>query len=699
VDTDNTNKILIIDDSVNDAENTASQIRNAGLTVRLFTVESEDELTELIKSEPLDLILCATQSIDPEIESLLQIAKQSGKDIPIIALGEHFEESAATKHLLAGCNNYSTKSNQQHLGLIVKNELENLRLRRDLRKGEGVVREFEKRCYALLESSRDAIAYIHEGMHLYANPVYLEMFGFADKEELSGTTALDNISPDDHKKLKEFLKKYAKGKQEEPTLELQCLRPDGNKFDAVMEFSNASIDNEPCIQVIIRAQVSDKELEKKLKLLSKQDLLTGLFNRHYFIEELENAISKAINESHSSAVLYIEPDSFKLLKEQVGIAGADMVLSDIARIIQDQVDTDSICARFGDNTFSVLTFSDNTNEITSLAEVLRTAIEHHISEVEGKSVTYTVSIGICIVGETSTNAHDVLTKADVACEMVHKQGGNNVHMHNPLADLQASKDHDQYWCHMIDNAFENNKFNLVFQPIASLTGETDERYEVLLRMVDDEGKQILPGKFLPLAEQSDLILKIDRWVINEAIQLLTKRRAEGYNTILFIKLSGRTLTDQTLLPYISETLKAARLPGDALVFEISEPSAVTHLKLAKILSRGLAEMHCGFSVEDFGNGMNSFQLLKHLQVSYLKIDGSFIHNLSSSKENQTIVKSIVDMASSLNKPVIAEFVEDASSLTILWQSGVQYIQGNFLQEPVKDMDYDFIGESEEQSIF
>jgi multidomain signaling protein FimX len=185
---------------------------------------------------------------------------------------------------------------------------------------------------------------------------------------------------------------------------------------------------------------------------------------------------------------------------------------------------------------------------------------------------------------------------------------------------------------------------------------------------------------------------VDRWVIAHSIHAVAERRRAGHETTLFVKLSAQSLQDEELLPWLSQELQTQRLQGDSLVFEVAEATAVTHLKQVKALSKGLQELHCGFSLEHFGNGMNSFQLLKHLSVDYLKIDGSFMHNLATDQENQTLVKSMTEMAHSMGKTTIAEFVEDANSLAVLWQCGVNFIQGHFLAEPTSTLDYDFAGE-------
>ena len=211
-------------------------------------------------------------------------------------------------------------------------------------------------------------------------------------------------------------------------------------------------------------------------------------------------------------------------------------------------------------------------------------------------------------------------------------------------------------------------------------------------MLNEENEYILPSQFLPIAEQTGQMADIDRWVVKRAIGTLAEHRAKGVDTQFFIKISGPTLQDADLIAYIQTCIKEARLPGDALIFEIAEKTASQQLKYAKAFVKTLQELHCKTALEHFGAGPNSFQLLKHLPVDYLKIDGSFIHNLASDNDNQAMVKSILDTANSMNKQCIAEYVQDAHSLAVLWQSGIHYIQGNFLQEPSEVLEYDFSGE-------
>jgi EAL domain-containing protein (putative c-di-GMP-specific phosphodiesterase class I) len=245
---------------------------------------------------------------------------------------------------------------------------------------------------------------------------------------------------------------------------------------------------------------------------------------------------------------------------------------------------------------------------------------------------------------------------------------------------------------LIKESLEQDQLALLYQPIASLQGDQSEKYEVLLRMRNDDNEYILPSQFLPIAEQTGQMAEIDRWVVKHAIDTLAEQRAQGVDTQFFIKISAPALQDEEMIPFIQTCIKEARLPGDALIFEIAEKTASQQLKHAKAFVKILQELRCKTALEHFGAGPNSFQLLKHLPVDYLKIDSSFIHNLASDSDNQAMVKSILDTAKSMNKQCIAEYVQDAHSLAVLWQSGIHYIQGNFLQEPSEVLEYDFSGE-------
>lgn len=698
MDSDNTLQLLIVDESSNDAESITNILRSIGLAVRPTRVEDDEDLETALAEQKWDLIIAADKLTYIDAYKIIEILQKSELDIPLIVAANSTDSISVGEALKAGASDLVSKDEPpEHLQYVVQRELRARDDRRKIRKYNKSSRESEKRCRSLLDSSRDAITYVHEGMHIYANPVYMEMFGYDDPEEIEGMPIMDMVSPDDHEPFKKFLRQFTKNEEEmQGDIEVSGLRTDGNKFNAVMEFTPASVDGEACTQIIIRT-ASDKELQNQLNILSQQDLLTGIYNRQHFMEVLESTISKVTTESSHSALLYIDIDDFATIKQNVGLASSDLVLSDIAKVVSDLVETPDIVARFSDHSFTLLINNASSNsDVETYANTIRQTIEDHISEVGGNSVTVTCSIGISPIGENTSNTHEIISRADLACSIVKDAGGNNVHLHNPIADEQAGKERNADWIDAINTALEEDDFYLAFQPIVSLHGDTCENYEVLLRMYDANKNQVLPEQFLPAAEQADLMPKIDRWVINHAMQKLASVQAEGTQTKFFIKLSGNSLADNSLLPWISEQLKEQRLSGDSLIFELDESSAVMYLAQAKAFINGVKQLHCQIVLDHFGSGLNSIKNLKHLDANYLKIDGSLISNLASDDQNQETVQSIIQTAHSMGKLTIAEFVQDANSLALLWQFGVNYIQGHFLQEPSTTLDYDFSSEDSDE---
>ncbi|MGD8515226.1 MAG: EAL domain-containing protein, partial [Granulosicoccaceae bacterium] len=279
-----------------------------------------------------------------------------------------------------------------------------------------------------------------------------------------------------------------------------------------------------------------------------------------------------------------------------------------------------------------------------------------------------------------------------ACSIAHKEGGNQTHVHNPIADEAASKEHDATWSDAIRHALDHDGFYLSFQPIVSLHGDTKENYEILIRMRGEDGEEILPEKFISAAHKTDLILQLDRWVIRTALDRLAQEQANGKQLTFFIKLSEKSIADTELQIWISEQLKENRVTGESIVFQLSEPSAMMRLTESKGFIKAMKQLHCMVALEHFGTGVNSLNALKHLDVDYLKIDGALIHDLTDNNESQETVKSIIQTAHSMGKLTIAEYVQDANSLAVLWQFGVNYIEGHFLQEASTELDYDFSSE-------
>lgn len=677
-------KLLLVNDSVEDAEQVISILRNGGIAVRPARVATESELEASLEQQTPDLVLVDLAARELAFPQVRELAGRGGRDIALIASGTSLAVDAIVAAFRDGAGAVVQRESQELLQIVVRREFEALTLRRNVRRLEAALRESERRCSALLDSSRDPIAFVHEGMHVRANKAYLEMFGYDSFEDIEGMSILDLIAAEDANDFKTLLRRLSKGEKPPQRLNLKARRGDDSTFDATMEFAEASFEGEPCQQITFRRQVVDAAIEQQLDELRSKDLITDLYNRQHMIAQIEHATAAAAEGTGGQALLLIEPDNFRQVLDGIGLGNADVLLGDLAGLLRGIAGENAVAGRMADHTFGVLVADRDDTAVQAFAESVRQAFGERIFDVGRQSISLTVGIGGTLIGERSGSVDQILGLAHASLREVQEAGGNRVRIVDPSAQDKAAAEKSRHWLALIDRAIAENGFVLYHQPIISLHGAEGDFYEILLRMRGPQG-EIAPAQFLPIAERHGKMPAIDRWVIANAIRAIAERERAGHRTTFFIKLAPPSLDDPTLLPWIAQQLKSSRQRADSLVFEMPESKVVTSLKQARTFVKGLEQLRCGFALEQFGSGLNSFQLLKHVPAHYLKIDRNFMADLPKHKENQDRIKDICDQAHHAGKLTVAEFVEDAASMSILFSCGVNFVQGNFLQEPEKVM--------------
>lgn len=681
-------RLLILEDSQNEAERLVSLFRNAGRATRVHRVTSSEDLLDILP-QGWDLLIAAPDSNAMAPSDALSSIRRQAKDIPFIQLVADSDSDSVTEALALGAQDALPQGEDERLILVANRELANLEERRARRAAEVALREAEKRCQLLLDSSVDAITYVHDGMHIYSNRAYVDLFGYDDAEELEGMPMIDLIASCDQATFKDFLKGY---QTTEDNAELACsgIKVDGQAFGARMSFSPATYDGEPCIQVVIRSDTDNAQLEEKLREVSSQDLVTGLYNRGHFLDLMDSAVERAVTASQSASFAYMLLDRAQTLQLNLGVASIDLLLADLGNLLRGQFPQDAQLARFSDDVFAVLLPGQAPDQTKPLLSNLLKKIEGHLFDIHGRTAQVTLSIGVAGLDEKTTRAQDVIERAHRGADEIAQKGGNGLKLYDPADELAAAANRGDTLA-IIRQALEQNSFRLLFQPIISLRGDTHEHYEVLLRLLNPQGQEVPPADFLAAAKAGGLAEKIDRWVLLNSIKLLSEHRAKGHETKLFVHLSGPSLQDAELLSWLSVALKASRLPADALIIQINEPDAISYLKQAKVLSQGLAELHCQVALCQFGCALNPFNTLKHMNVDFVKVDGSYVQDLSTA-ENQENLKTLMASLHAQAKLTIVPMVESASALATLWQAGANYIQGHYLQGPSQAMDYDFASE-------
>ncbi|KAF1688084.1 PAS domain S-box protein [Pseudoxanthomonas broegbernensis] len=680
-------RLLIVDDSVEDAEAIVSALRNGGIAVRPLRPQNAAELAQMVASQPVDLVMAA-DSAAMTLEQVRTQVAASGKDVPLLALVEAVDESAVLDALGSGVRALVLKHRPEHVLETVRRETADLDARRSLRRLEAQLRETERRCDSLIASSRDPIAYIHEGMHIRANDAYLEMFGFEEFEDVEGMSLLDLVGSQHIEDFKQLLKSLAKGEPPPPEYLMEARHADGSTFPAKMEFATATYEGEACVQVVFRRREElDPELAREVEELRQRDQVTGLLNRPTFMHLLEGAVAQVGRDGGQYGFLLVEPDHYARLLPDIGLDSADALVAALAGRVRATVDADVKAARFGEHNFALL-LEGNHARTKAAAEALRDAFATHVFSVGERSVAVTASIGGVQIGEKIASVPQILARANQCLHAAVELGGNTAQVFDPGAVDRAEEERIALWVARIRQALSGEGFVLYYRPVLSLQGEPGELYEAHLR-VDANGELVTPSGFLGIAEEHGLLGEIDQWVVRQAIAVLGERERAGRQTRLLVRIGPASFGGDAMAALIRDELAAHGVPGERLWLEAPEAKVFTHLRSAQEFLAAVAPMGCRVGLEEFGSGLDSFQLLAHFKPAFVKVDPDLTEEMGKPGEAQDKVREITARAQREQIVTLAGEVGEAQAMSQLFSAGVDYVCGDFVAPVGAAMNFDF----------
>lgn len=676
-------------------------LNNAGRPNRAQHVESEEALIKLLQDQTWDLAigLDTTDNLPPATAA--RQFRRLSKDIPLILLAEEEGSQAIVNGIKLGAVDVVLLDEDQHLLQVINRELHNRENRAQQRIAERRYKDIERRNQLLLDSSRNAIAFLQDGMFLYANQSFAELLGYKDTEELECMPVIDTVDAEDQDRVKVFLKEFMLHSKDDATdtLSFNTTPEDSQSHSVALDVCKAQYDDEICIQFTSKAQSSNSvELEAKLHTIQHQDLITGLPNKNYLIDKLENTVDACIANDTTGALLYITISHFlETVQTKLGVASSDIVLGSIATFAQSLIkETETLC-RFSEDGFMLLIPKIHADEAQNRGELIGQELRNYIVDIDGATLNFVFHVGISLINETTSSSDLPITHARKAIELSidgYKKDKKTIAItYEDKPEVEKEGLSAKEMAKLVQSALNEGKFKLLFQPILSLRGSDKEHYEVLLRMVDETTNGMSPTEFFHVAEEIGAAPKIDRWVILETIKTLAQHRTTGNNTRLIINLSKESLKDRTLPPWLGVAFKAAKLPPEAVIFQIKEMDMNDHLNLAKSFTEQVTKLGCECCITHFGCALNSFNALQHVSAQYIKVDGSFTKELQDGTGEPEALSKLVKQIHQLDKVTIVPFVENASVLSKLWQSGVHYIQGYYLQGPSDAMNYDFDTES------
>jgi diguanylate cyclase (GGDEF)-like protein len=423
------------------------------------------------------------------------------------------------------------------------------------------------------------------------------------------------------------------------------------------------------------------ERDEKLWQLANYDSLTGLINRHQFSEILVAEIDKTTREKYKSALLFVDLDQFKYINDTLGHMAGDRLLKKAAEHLKRGIRNDDVISRFGGDEFTILLSNVTRKDVKAISEGLVQDMREFKFIEDGHTFNIPCSIGAAMIGAGRLTAAEVLARSDMACHEAKNRGRNRVEFYRTSGAEIRQLSADVSWSQKIQTALMEDRFVILLQPIVDLDTGRPTHHEVLLRMRGSGKRLVPPAAFLPAASRFGLMTQIDEWVIRNAMSALMELRKKDEDLTFTLNISGNIFEDSDLHACIEENLAANSLPPESIMLEITEQVAVRNLTAAASQIADISRLGCKFAIDDFGAGYSSYSYLKTLPVHYIKIDGSFIKNLTTDLADQAIVRSISQIAQATDKKTIAEHVTDAKTYGMLHALGVNYAQGYYVGRP------------------
>ena len=523
-----------------------------------------------------------------------------------------------------------------------------------------------------------------KGMIIEANLTLAAMLG-VDRGALVDHFLSAFVVEEDQDVLYHYRKRVLESNGRE-TCQVRMLRPDAEPIWTEMDTTRIEADNESDSRFLVA--VSDiaerRRAEESLSEMATHDTLTGLINRVEFERRLGRVLESARERHDEHALCYMDLDQFKVVNDTCGHAAGDMLLHQLSGSLSAAVRKRDTLARLGGDEFGVLMEHCTLAQARRIANKVRKAVADFRFIWEDRVFLLGVSIGVVAVTDTSESVSNLLSAADSACYVAKDGGRNRVHVYHP-DDLDiARRRGEMRWVGRINQALEDGRLQLWSQPIVPVRGSSLEgdAFELLLRLVDEQGEIILPAAFLPAAERYGLATKLDRWVIDAVLAWLGRSpHVLDQLHLCFVNLSGASLADDEFLEFVLKRLKRSQVPSQKICFEVTETAAMANLSRAIEFMGTLKAQGCRFALDDFGRGLSSFAYLKTLPVDFLKIDGGFVQDILDDEVDLALVRSFNDVGKVMGKFTIAEAVESEAVLTKLYEVGVDYAQGYVIGHP------------------
>ena len=668
--------VLVQSVSRDPVETLNSLLRNSGLAAHCTWIPDVQDVPDALEQLNPELVVVFAPTSE-QLAGITAVRDQMAPGVPLIVIREHFDGSATGQDMARGARDTVAIANPEHVQAVIHRELRAFRMERTLTNTLRTAQDYRRQLETVLHRSNDAIAQVQEGIVVQVNGSWLELFGYADASAMAGQPVMDLFDGQTQAPLKGALAACAQGRWSDHLLKAGAMLADGSSVVLELVLAGGEFDGEPCVQLIVPAMKRDERaLATELADAVLRDPTSGLWLRQHLLRLCTERLAKPPSGGVRCLAL-LRPDKFAEVAKQIGVSATEELITQFSAQVHAMLGPNDIAGHFGAAGLLLLLERGNTRDAEAWSESLVERIAKHSFSMGEQTAQITCSAGLAALSSADLGLDDGVAVAQAALQKCADRGGNQVIVNERVDQDTRVLAYDQVWVKHIKAALAENRFHLVQQPIASLSGSAQKIFDVAVRMLDTQAREVLPSEFLPAAERNDLMRNIDRWVLRAALVVIAKRQPD----LMFVRLSRDSVLDTTLAEWLERELKSTGADPQRLCVQVTEAVAERHLPQTQSLLGELRKRQIKLALEHFGAGRDSHGLLAALAVDFLKIDGSLMQGLTGNPETQQRVRAIVESAGKRAIQTVAERIEDANTMAVVWQLGVQYIQGYLVHAP------------------
>lgn len=688
-------RLLIVDTSPTEAEACNSTLRSSGVAVRSYYFEPDDDITDLIDKHDPAVILLRHKHPEVTVQDLNSYVSTLATPIPLIVMYD--EEDLAnldfTNILNNGASDVVCDGQTEYLSKVVVRTAKYAMMEREMSVLKRMYEASELRCKSLLHSSKDAIAYVHEGVHVFANTSYLERHGFNSFDDIEGLPLMDLVPDDKQADLKTFLRDLDVSTEEVHHPLTFKLVDDVEQEDPV-EFSAASIDGESCVQLIIRhiePEADTSALQEQIAKLSTSDQLTGLLNRQAFIDSFTERLTQMqSNDALQFAYFHISVEHYDELNDTLGVIGMEGLLKEISKQLKTLMTEDHPVCRYHGGMFSYLSaLTNHESEAKDIATYILSCLDSVPKEIDGHKLDkLAFHIGICLIDDASISVSEAIDRAEKALSTASDD--TPFVTYQPKEGEMTQAQLDKSWEAKIDSALKSKRLQVQYRPMLHLDGSSEPSYQASLKMKDADGEPVPTHTFMDVAERTGYAAKLDLWTIQESFKATVQTLSKQPNLKVFIRLSSNVLENTKLWTLISKMVSDLNIPMGTIVFELPYDHVKNSIESTHAFASAIEQAGCALSIYDAELSQAVLSPIGSLSWSFIKFNKASTETLPTlDDDGKAESAQLFEVIKKKGAASIMTHVKDPMAMSVVWTSGCDYMQGDFIGGNALDMTFDF----------